>query len=715
LWWGKRKNFGLKKGAGVPLRNRFFFRIFLFLFSAPMLGPLLGLLPGPLLGAQQEPNYLQTGNTGAPLIDTINAQNEFRIGVQAYYRYAFNEAINAFERANSFRPGEALILDWLGRAYYRSGFEDTAVRQWSFAAENTASSSEEILLRSRIETVQNRRSLLPLMEESRRFVEAGRYPGRSGTSIYFRQPSSVLPLDDGTAWVAAYGSNELVRIDVNGLIRRRVRGPVNGFDRPYDVVKAPDGRLYISEYRGNRVSVLDAEGNWLSYVGGRGITDGLFVGPQNLAVDEDGYLYVVDYGNRRISKFDPEGNFILSFGKRTWGFEGFLSPTGIVCMDERVFVADGVSKRIYGFDRNGTFLGVLVEEGLTGPESMRLLEGQLLVADTSRVVLVDPDSAIVRELGIIGGSRARIIGAGADRNGNILTANFQGDEVTVMSSADDMAAGFFVQIDRVVADNFPQVTVELSVQNRRRRPILGLESRNFILSERNRPAAGQNFLGAAYLSSRYDLSVLMERSGGTELLKDDLSAALRDINASGPRLVSVVSAGETPVKERLGLGASGLNAAARSGVYTPRWRFDAGLRLAASDLLAGEKKRAVVFVSSGALGELAFEQYSLSEIAAYLANNGIAFYAVIVGGNPAGEEIRYLCEETGGEVVDLYRPAGVGPVIKSIGEKGSGSYALSYRSGLQTNFGRDYLPVEVEVYLLERSGRDRIGYFAPLQ
>jgi DNA-binding beta-propeller fold protein YncE len=682
--------------------------------------------------ADLEPNFLQIGATGATLTDTINARNEFRIGVQAYNRFAFNEAINSFERANSFRPGEPLILDWLGRAYYRSGFEDTAIRQWSFAADHSSASSDEILLRSRIETVRNRRSLLPLMEEEQRYVEAGRYPGRSGTSIYFRQPVSVLPLEDGTAWVTAYGSNELVRLDSNGLIRQRSRGPLNGFDRPYDVVHSGDGRLYVSEYRGGRVSVLDMEGRWLSYIGSKGIGDGQFVGPQNLAVDGDGYLYVVDYGNRRISKFDPEGTFLFSFGRRGVDFNGFISPTGIACMGGRVFIADGVSKQIHIFDHNGAYLGVLVDEGLIGPESIRIVKNphngsvSLLVADTSRILLVDPDSSLVRELGIAGGN-ARITGADAGSNGNILAANFKGDEVSIMNSAVDMASGLFVQIDRVVADSFPQVTVELSVQDRRRRPVLGLDQRNFVLTERNRPVQQQTFLGAAYLSTRFDVSVLMERSDYTARFRDDLAAALRDINEAGPRLVSVVSAGETPVRERIGAGAAALTATARGGSYTPRWRFDTGLRLAATDLLPGEKKRAVVFVGSGMMGELAFEQYSLSELAAYLANNGIAFYAVIVGdGNDGGfdganvsgiamEELRYLCEETGGEIIRLYQPAGVGPTIRSIASKGSGSYAINYHSSLQTNFGTNLLPIEAEVYLMERSGRDRVGYFAPLQ
>jgi hypothetical protein len=204
----------------------------------------------------------------------------------------------------------------------------------------------------------------------------------------------------------------------------------------------------------------------------------------------------------------------------------------------------------------------------------------------------------------------------------------------------------------------------------------------------------------------------MEKSDRTSLVKDDLAAALRDVNNVSPRVVSVISAGETPVKERF--TPSTLTVAASGGAFSPRWRFDTAIRLAASDLLAGEKKRAVVFVSSGVMGELAFEQYSLSELAAYLANNGAVFYAVILDGK-AGEELRYLCEETGGEVVYLYQSSGVGPAIKSIGTKASGSYSLRYRSALPTNFGRDLLAIEAEVYLLERSGRDRIGYFAPLE
>jgi DNA-binding beta-propeller fold protein YncE len=654
-------------------------------------------------------------------VNTLNAAGEFRLGVQAYYRYAFNEAILAFERSLAYRPGEAVTLDWLGKAYYRSGMEDIALRQWRAALDAYGrNSGPGMLLGTRIETVSNRRFLLPVADDEVRYVQSGRYPGHYEKYVLYRQPTSVLANDDGSAWVVAYGSNEIVRIDVNGEVKDRKRGSLNGFDRPYDMARGPDGRLYLSEYRGGRVSVLDRDGNWLAYIGSKGLHAGMFVGPQNLTIDDDGYLYVVDYGNRRISKFDPDGDFILSFGHKTSLFPGLLSPTGIAAGDGKIYAADAIAKEIYIFDPNGNYLGPLASAGLRAPESLRFLSGgRILAADANRVLLIDTASAIVRELGLAGNEKARIVGACMDRNGNVLAANFAADEVAVLTRFDDLASGMFVQIQRVSVDRFPLVTVEINVEDRLRRPIAGLDAlKNFWLSEGGRTVQEQTFLAAGYRESGTDISILMERSPAASLLRDDFAAAVRDINRAlgemeNSRVVSMISAAAQPRRER----GENPDAAARGNTasFSPRWRFDLGLRLAATDLLPAAKKRAVVFVGTGGAGELAFEQYSLSELAAYLANNGIVFNAIIVGGGKVQEEIRYLCAETGGKAMPLYQPQGIGNLIKNLASIPNGVYTISYRSQLPTDFGRAWLPVEAEVYLMERSGRDSTGYFPPLE
>ncbi len=668
------------------------------------------------LPAQQD--AFTSGNAD---LDARRAREEFRIGVQAYNRFAFNEAILSFERALSFRPGEPLLLDWLGRAYYRSGLEDAAIRQWLASAQAYSPlSAESMLINSRAETVQSRRSLLPIADDTVRYVESGRYPGMLDKQTLYRQPTSVLPLEDGSVWVAAYGSNELVRIDVNGIVRQRQRGPIQGFDRPYDIVRGLDGRLYVSEYRGNRVSILSKNGDWQAYIGSKGRSNGMFVGPQNLAVDDEGYLYVVDYGNQRVSKFDPDGAFILSFGEKTVSpsgipFNGFLSPTGIAAKDGRVYAADNTANQIYMFDSNGTFLGVLTQGGLSAPESLRFLsDGRLLVTDANRVLILDVNSAVVRELGSVGNNRTRLTGADIDRNGNILAANFMSSEVAIMTRLDDMASGLFVQVERVVAASFPTITVEVSVQDRLRRPVVGLDARNFMLTENGMPVLNQQFIGAGYNSPASSISIVMERSADTIGLRDDMAAAVSGISAGADSVVSLVSAGTQPVKEAISGGILPSAITGTGETYSEGWRFDLALRLAATDLLPADKKRGVVFVGSGKLGELAFDQYGLSELAAYLANNGIVFYAVIIGGGQADDALEYLCAQTGGQALPLYHSEGVTPAIRKLSSVSNGTYILRYQSQMPSDFGNAYLPVEVETTIMSRSGRDKSGYYAPL-
>ena len=55
------------------------------------------------------------------------AAEEFRRGVQSYYKGAYNEAIVQFEKALSYLPDDNLILEWLGNSYYKSGMEGSAL------------------------------------------------------------------------------------------------------------------------------------------------------------------------------------------------------------------------------------------------------------------------------------------------------------------------------------------------------------------------------------------------------------------------------------------------------------------------------------------------------------------------------------------------------------------------------------------------------------
>jgi DNA-binding beta-propeller fold protein YncE len=664
-----------------------------------------------------------------PDLNGVRAGEEFRTGIQAYNRYAYNEAILAFESALAYRPGEAVILDWLGRANSKSGFEEIALQQWERAAELYGDGVDEsILARSRIETVRARRSQLVSisMADQSRFVEGGIFAGLQNDIMIFRQPTAVLPCPDGSAWVVAYTSNELVRIDPNGVVRERLRGPLGGFDRPYDVTRGLDGRLSVSEFRGGRLSILDAAGRWQSHIGSKGYKPGELIGPSSLAVDDAGYVYTVEYGNQRVSKFSPDGEFIHSFGQKDGFFPGFLSPTGIAYRNGELFVADNLKKTVYIFDTDGMYLGIFLDEGLESPESLRIWdENTFLLADAQRLLFIDANTAIIREAGLAGSRSTRIMDANFDQNGNILAANFDTNEVAVMQSIDELASGLFVQIDRIVAENFPLVTLDVSVTDRKGRPIVGLRDINFFLSEGQggtmAQVADQTLLGGLDIDNRADIAIIVERSAATAAKREDLAAAFRDIYdtvlGTDFAIASVISAGTNPEREQYDPASPSsfvLAARGRENSYSPNWRFDSAIRLAAGDLLPLSKKRAILFVTSGALGERAFEQYTITDLAAHLKNSQIGFYPVLVGQNPLDDDLDYLARATGGQILRLYAPTGIGNGIKSIAQRSTGSYLLRYRSSLSTDFGRAFLPIEAEVYILDRSGRDRSGYFAPL-
>ena len=82
--------------------------------------------------------------------------------------------------------------------------------------------------------------------------------------------------------------------------------------------------------------------------------------------------------------------------------------------------------------------------------------------------------------------------------------------------------------------------------------------------------------------------------------------------------------------------------------------------------------------------------------------------------NRLDEDLEY--DENGEIKVDVdYTNRPYEDVVKDIINIPQGVYQFSFTSALPTNFGMNYLPLEVEVYLLNRSGRDETGYFAPLE
>jgi hypothetical protein len=252
---------------------------------------LVCLCGGELFSQDTDPAGASGAAGGGLDFDQIRADEEFRWGVRAFHNGFYNEAILSFQKSLSFKPLAALTRSWLGRAYYLAGFTDAALSEWK-----TVSSSGQgtALLENFIEILESRRGLGAELRDADRWVLSGEIQGAAGSEIVFRRPVAVRAQGDGSFFLVSYMTNEVIHFDSNGLIRRRLRGGLFGFDHPFDLAVAGDGSLYVSEFRGDRVTKCDPSGNVLAVFGGKGREPGKLLGPQYLALDPETAQTAID-------------------------------------------------------------------------------------------------------------------------------------------------------------------------------------------------------------------------------------------------------------------------------------------------------------------------------------------------------------------------------------------------------------------------------------
>lgn len=647
------------------------------------------------------------------------AAEQFRLGVQSFYRGSYNDSILLFEKALSYLPNESKILEWLGNAYFQSGIEGAAINYWKEALDK-GFEGDSLLMQNRIDTILERRTVGRDVEAGIRFVESGSFPGKEGTNFYYSQPISALPEKDGSCWVLAYGSNEMLHFSANGLLKERVRGSMAGFDRPMDLIRQASGNILVTEYAGDRVSQFTSDGKFIKSFGKKGRGNGELLGPQYLDIDASGNVYVTDFGNARVVVFSSEGEPLFTFGETSAFFKGFKAPTGIAVVNETIYVTDAVNGGIYMFDTAGNYLDILVPENtFIYPESMKHWNNYLLVTDSNRVFVVDTSSGSILEAANTGNAPSKLTCAVPDANGNLLVTDFKSNEVFIMSKMSELVGGFFVQIERINADKFPEVTVEVRVSTRENQPVVGLEANNFLITEGKRTVSNQRLTSISSTADFCDVSIVIDRSVPLREYGESLQSAVRDIAASmeGKGTVHIISAGDVPVLEQTTnpIQVANFTPASLKAPVSGKVSVDLAVRLAVNKLVSGDKKRAVIYITAGSDNSTTFDSYGLSDLVSYMNNNGVSFASVNLSQKALSDEIDFLTRKTGGTEYYVFRPDGLKGIVGDLIDVPVGSYQLKYVSSLPTNFGRDFLPIEVETYLLNRSGRAETGFFAPLE
>ena len=201
---------------------------------------------------------------------------------------------------------------------------------------------------------------------------------------------------------------------------------------------------------------------------------------------------------------------------------------------------------------------------------------------------------------------------------------------------------------------------------------------------------------------------------------ESLDFAVREIakNMVGVGDITVISSSKIPAVEYKGSpdGLLKFSSKALKSRLSKNYSFDLSMRLAVNELINAKAKRGIIYITQGRLDDSSFEQYGISDLTSYMNNNGISFSVVQLTQNTVvEEELDYIVKKANGKFYYVYRQQGLSNVVTDMLEIPNGLYSLSYTSSLPTDLGRAYLPVEIETYVLNRSGRDETGYFSPLK
>jgi len=115
----------------------------------------------------------------------------------------------------------------------------------------------------------------------------------------------------------------------------------------YLAVDESNGSVYVADTMNSRISVFDAQGEFVRTIGSRGDGFGLFDKPKGVDLDAFGNVYVVDSSWSNVQIFGPDGDVLLYFGGRG-GYPGLLrNPTAIaIAPDNTIYVGDYLNRRV---------------------------------------------------------------------------------------------------------------------------------------------------------------------------------------------------------------------------------------------------------------------------------------------------------------------------------------------------------------------------------
>ncbi len=162
---------------------------------------------------------------------------------------------------------------------------------------------------------------------------------------------------DGNLYILQI-SNHSLQIDTpeESFIIPTITNPVNEINHNSTSNIALDNKNDIYIYDGNLYQIKKfafTSNDTLKFItkwGNKGRSDGQFIGPVDLTVDQNNNVYVLDSGEYRVQKFDSNGNLLAKWGIHGNDNDQFIDPQGIaIDSSNNVYITDKIKNEVQVF------------------------------------------------------------------------------------------------------------------------------------------------------------------------------------------------------------------------------------------------------------------------------------------------------------------------------------------------------------------------------
>ena len=103
---------------------------------------------------------------------------------------------------------------------------------------------------------------------------------------------------------------------------------------PWGIALDKDGRVFVADWRNDRIQQFTPEGEWQASFGQPGSGAGQLTRPSGVCVDADGDIYIADRQNDRVQVLSPDGRYVTQLrgdhSLSQWGRDKLISNPDMI-------------------------------------------------------------------------------------------------------------------------------------------------------------------------------------------------------------------------------------------------------------------------------------------------------------------------------------------------------------------------------------------------